>query len=204
MAQVHMPRMSDQEIRTIVTTGLQLTGMMADDEVPRLIVLLSQGLPHYAHLLAQEASLEAVRNRRTFVEVEDLLVGIDGAVRRTEHSVRDLYHAGIDSPRQDCLHKDVLLSCALVQKDGREYFRARAIRAWLRSLTGKDRRTGSYTKNLNALCQKGRGPCLVKEGEPRNFRYRFAHPLLQQYVLMAALRDNRVRLALSRAEDSAA
>ena len=51
LVQIPMPRMSDDEIRTIVDKGLARLTMAIDDGAREDLVLFSQGVPYIAHLL---------------------------------------------------------------------------------------------------------------------------------------------------------
>jgi Cdc6-like AAA superfamily ATPase len=60
LKQVQMPRMSDEELRSIITKGLELLGMTIDDQVTHKIVRLSLGFPHFTHLLAKYSAKAAI------------------------------------------------------------------------------------------------------------------------------------------------
>ena len=51
LVQIPMPRMSDDEIRTIIDKGLARLTMGIDDAAREDLVLFSQGVPYIAHLL---------------------------------------------------------------------------------------------------------------------------------------------------------
>ena len=55
------------------------------------VVELSQGLPHYTHLLSQHGGVSAVQSDRAQVTVTDLNYAIDAALRNVSQTVRDRY-----------------------------------------------------------------------------------------------------------------
>ena len=60
LIQVHMPRMTQAELDQIIDDGLQAAGMTIDSNAKQRISKLSQGLPHYTHLLGMHAAQAAV------------------------------------------------------------------------------------------------------------------------------------------------
>src|SRR6266487_4084372 len=100
------------------------------------IVLLAQGLPHYAHLMALHAS-------RAALDLHTLEMGqshVDAAVRKgiddVQQSVRKAYHKATTSPRKDNLFADVLLACALAKVDDLGTFAAQDVRGPMQEITG--------------------------------------------------------------------
>jgi hypothetical protein len=51
LVQIPMPRMSDEEIRSIIDKGLARLTMAIDDDAREDLVIFSQGVPYIAHLL---------------------------------------------------------------------------------------------------------------------------------------------------------
>ena len=63
LVQIQMPRMSETEIKQIVEIGLKKLTMTISTPALRQIVKLSQGLPHYAHLLGLNSVRAAIDGR---------------------------------------------------------------------------------------------------------------------------------------------
>lgn len=76
MAQIRMPRMNPDEIRQIVDSGYGQLEITADPKVTSLLVQLPQGLPAYAHALAQQAALSTIVHSASTVEEIDLRYSI--------------------------------------------------------------------------------------------------------------------------------
>src|SRR6202011_4734525 len=63
LIQVRMPRMTASEIEEIISKGLKRLGMSIREDARRQIVMLAQGLPHYAHLIGRHATRAAIDER---------------------------------------------------------------------------------------------------------------------------------------------
>ena len=55
LRQVHLPRMFDDEIGEIIDEGLAQAGFTIEPEARQQVISVSQGFPHFTHLLAQSA-----------------------------------------------------------------------------------------------------------------------------------------------------
>ncbi|WP_455133632.1 AAA family ATPase [Microbacterium aurum] len=191
LAQINMPRMSVGELSLIVTRGLETTEMTIDPSALSRITKLSQGLPHYTHLLAQQAALSAVSEGRDNVEPDDVRGAVVRATERTQESIASLYYSSTYSAREKNIYKEVLLACALAPADDRGFFAATAVRETLSKLLNRKVEIPQFAGHLNAFAGD-RGPVLRKFGAQRKFRYRFINPLLQPYVVMRGLEDELI------------
>ena len=116
LVQIRMPRMSPPELGEIIDKGLKKAAMTIDEDAKRRIVRLSQGLPHYTHLLTQSAAQRAVQVGRVNVDLTDVRVAIDTALTKAQQSTINAYHQATASPREN-MYKQVLLACALAVSD---------------------------------------------------------------------------------------
>lgn len=189
LVQVRMPRMSPEELDEIVTRGLDRVDMTIAGGARDRICALSQGLPHYVHLLAQEAAKEAAWNKSEHITFEDVLEAMKKAIDRAEHTLAKGYHAATQSPRAVTLYPAVLLAAALAPGDDLGYFAPADIRDPLRAITKKQYDIPAFSPHLHELCEPARGQILQKVGQPRRFRFRFRNPLHQPYVIMRALAE---------------
>lgn len=191
--QIKMPRLSDDELHDIIKRGARKLQFTFSDRVSNAIVSLSQGLPHYTHLLAQQAARQAALARRTTVEEEDWRPAIDSALSKAQQQILDLYHKATASAQKTSITPAVLHACALASKDVQGFFRPTDLVGPLSQITGKSYQIPSFVKNLASLAEADRGPAL----ETRTFadkrkRYRFANPLLQPFVLLKAEYQNPI------------
>jgi Cdc6-like AAA superfamily ATPase len=193
LVQVHMPRMSREEIGEIIANGLTRLGLGITTAVRERIVQLSQGLPHYTHLLCLHACRECMDRSRTEIGEECLEGAIQKSLSRAQQSVRTQYHVATMSPRKDHLYNEVLLACALAGCDELGYFAATDVRQPLRDITAKSYEIPAYSRHMNEFCSDKRGSVLEKTGNTRRFRFRFTDPLLQPYVVMMGYAAGRLK-----------
>jgi Holliday junction resolvasome RuvABC ATP-dependent DNA helicase subunit len=191
LVQVRMPRMSPPELHQIIEKGFAAVQMAIDDGAKRKISALSQGLPHYTHLLALYAGQRAAGAGRTQVTVEDVRAAIDAALARAQQSIISSYHKATNSPREN-LYPQVLLSCALAQPDSLGYFAAVDVRSPLSGIMGKAYEIPAFSQHLNAFCESARGPVLQRTGTTRRYRFRFENPLMQPFVVMDGIRKGLI------------
>ncbi len=69
--QIPMPRMSFNELTEIIADRYPQIGIDVGNDVRKMLVGLSQGLPGFAHLAGREAALSAIRRRARRVEEFD-------------------------------------------------------------------------------------------------------------------------------------
>jgi hypothetical protein len=187
--------LSRAELADIVVNGLKSVGMTAEPAAIEQITMLSQGLPHYTHLLAQQAAGLAVYHevgtmpgdKVTEADVESA-IGI--SIDRTQESIRDLYYRATYSARGN-MYKQVLLACACATADEKGFFQAAAVRKPLSAIMGKPHDIPQFALHLNYF-SGDRGPVLKKEGTQKKFRYRFINPLMQPYITMRGLREGMI------------
>jgi Cdc6-like AAA superfamily ATPase len=191
LMQVPMPRMSPAELNEIMEKGFPKLRMSIADEAKKQIAQLSQGLPHYTHLLALHAAQHAVTNDRLSVDLEDVQAATRLAVDQAQQSVVRAYHKATSSPRGN-LYAQVLLSCALAPTDDLGYFSSSEIREPMSTIMGKPYDIPAFSRHLNDFCESTRGPVLQRTGYPRRYKFRFINPLLGPYVIMNGLKKGLI------------
>lgn len=182
LVQVHVPRMSSDELLQIITNGMTKVGMNFDPAAAQRIVNLSAGLPHYTHTLALHAAECAVEHDRLDVQNGDVDTAIQSTINRPG-SLLSAYELATGSSRQT-LFPQVLLACALADKSDLGWFTATSVREPLERITGTAYDNSAFWSHLGAFCTPERGEVLQKSGRARQFRYRFVNPLLQPFVIM--------------------
>jgi hypothetical protein len=196
LAQIKMPRMSEAEIKEIITTGLTRLGMSIDANVLSRIAVLSQGLPHYAHLLGLHATRAALDELMLNVNMPVLDAAIKAAVGGVQQSIRSAWQKATLSSRKDNLFADVLLACALAEMDDLGTFASQDVRSPMRAVTGKAYDIPAFAQHLNEFSEGKRGNIIKKIGGGRRFRYHFTDPLMPPYVIMRGFADGKVTAAL--------
>jgi replication-associated recombination protein RarA len=71
LVQIHMPRMSTEELSEIVVNGLTSARVRIDKDALETLGQAAEGLPHYAHLFGQLAGRIALEDLRTTVRLAD-------------------------------------------------------------------------------------------------------------------------------------
>lgn len=187
LAQVRMPRMSVPELRQIIDAGLAEVGMTAEVAARDRIASLSQGLPHYTHLIALAAARRANDAASDQVRAEDVAAGIRDAAANAQETTMTTHHRAVMSARADSLYRQVALACALTRPDELGYFTAGAVRRPMAAIMGKPYAIPAFAKHMNEFCSDARGAILEKIGTRRNYRYRFRNPLLPPYIVMSGV-----------------
>jgi hypothetical protein len=190
---IKMPIMSDGELKAILITALSSLKMsMGDDEID-LIVSLSQGFPHYTHLLGQESVFAAINEGSWHVTPSQVRAGIVSSLAKTDQKIRSLYHNASVGQRKGALFPQVLLACAVARVDDLGYFRPADVRDPLCKITGKEYDIPNFAQHLDKFANdESRGPILEKAGTTRRFKFKFLNPLLRPFVIMKGLTDGLI------------
>jgi Cdc6-like AAA superfamily ATPase len=184
LVQIRMPRMSTKELYEIIDKGLARLDMTIADDAKEHIAFLSQGLPHYTHALALHACRNALEGGETRIKLADVAGAIKRTVDEAQETIQNAYHKATSSPRKENLYGEVLLACALADKDEIGSFSASAVRAPLKKITGKSYGIPSFAQHLKNFCDDSRGPVLHRSGIRRRFRFRFVDPMMQPFLIM--------------------
>jgi len=193
LAQIHMPRMTREELSEIVTRGMEAAQMKIKPAAVAKIAALSQGLPHYTQLLSQLAAQAALSRRVVDVETRDVDGAVLRALDRAQQSVVEAYEQATLASRRS-MYPQVLLACALAPDNDFGLFRPGDVREPLSKILGKPTPTASFARHLEELSEGSRGAVLQKQGSGRTSRFRFADPLLQPYVAMQGVAQGLVRV----------
>lgn len=193
LAQIHMPRMSHDELADIVDRGLQMVDMKIDDAGLSAIVTISRGLPHFTHLLTQTAARSVIEAGGREISSDDVRDAIKKLSYRTQETVLNAYRMATSSKRAT-IYPQVLLACALAPSDGRGMFAASDVVAPLSQIMDRRYPIPSFSRHLHALAEKTRGPALQRKGSEHRYRFRFMNPLLQPYVLIKGVSEEEIAI----------
>jgi Cdc6-like AAA superfamily ATPase len=188
LAQIQLTPMSESELVEIVQRGFKYAGLGWASGIDKGIARLSQGYPHYTHLLGLWAGRHALDGNRSEVIRDDLDTAIIDALENATGGVQQEYERAVASAHRVALFKEVLLACALAEKDPLGRFRTGDVRDPLHKITGKDYKTDAYQSHLAKFCEVNRGPVLKKTGTPRNYRWQFINPQLIPFVRLEGIR----------------
>lgn len=194
LIQIKMPRMSTEELKQLVLTRYTRCGITTDANAVWKIIFLSRGLPYYTHLLAMHAARYAIDNRKLVVTHEDVDKALEGAITELDQTIKEKYVMAVRSQRaEDTLYSPVLLACAFATTDELGRFQQSAVAAPLnRIITGKNYQASTFALHMNAFTEDDRGRVLQRFGTARNYRYRFADPMMQPYVILKGLNEGRL------------
>ena len=190
LIQVRMPRMSTEEMKQLVLTRYQRSGIATDEDTIWKIVFLSRGLPYYTHLLAMNAALTVIERRSLTVRHTDVDIALARSIAEMDQSTKEKYVLATRTQQSDTLYPSVLLACALASTDELGRFQQTSVAAPLNKLfPGKSYTASTFALHMNAFCGAARGSVLQKSGTTRNFRYRFSDPMMQPFVIFKGLHD---------------
>jgi Cdc6-like AAA superfamily ATPase len=190
--EVLMPRMSREELGEIVDKRLKQLGMTIDADARWKIIILSRGLPTYVHRLGKHAALKAVDGMRRHVTEDDVDASINDVLTGSLQSLRQAYETATTSNQPGNLFTEILLACALARADDAGYFVPAAVRDPLEKVLGRSMSIAQYQNHLGDWHTEKRGKVLQRAGDQRAYRFRFAEPAMQPYVLMKGISDGMV------------
>jgi Cdc6-like AAA superfamily ATPase len=188
LVQIRMPRMSREELAEIATKGVESARMRIAKASVSRITVLSQGLPHYTHLLTQLAAQAALNERRVDIALRDVEAAVARAIERAQQSVTEAYYRATTGDGDG--RRRVLLACALAKEDDFGFFSAADLDEPLGRLRGEAGAQG-LEEDLQELAKSE--AVLQRRKEAGAERYRFVNPLLQPYVVMRGLSEGLVK-----------
>lgn len=187
LAQIEMPRMSKRELREALQLCCAKAGLTIRQDAAAEIAGLSEGLPHYTHLLGLHAGQRVVQDDRTEITLSDVEAAIPKAV--LGHTIDDAYQLATRTAHKDALFRHVLLACALAPKNQLGFFNAGSIRDPLEVIAGRRLDIPAFSRHLSQFLEPERGSVLFREGVPKRYFYRFSDPILQPYVILKGVAE---------------
>lgn len=201
--QILMPRMPVSERKEVLETRLARLEMTISGDGKWKIINLSKGLPAYVHSLGKFAVFNALKSRRLNIVESDVDAAINDVIKASQQTLREKYENAVRSNNSRALFRQILTACALAKADDAGYFVPAAVREPLASILKRKVEIANFQDSLKAFSE-GRGGILERAGTERTFRFRFANPAMQPYVIMRGIDENIVdeeaKLALSSPE----
>lgn len=192
LEQIPMPRMSNTEMKEIISKRLPRLGMKIEPDALWKIITLSRGLPAYVHLLGMYAVQDAARTRRLAITESNVDAAIKRAVEKSQESVQRDYAAAIHTNRTDTLFKEVLLACALAETDERGMFSPNAVVQPLTKILRREVTIANFQNHLKKFISNERNRILVRKGKERAYKFRFRDPMMQPFVIMKGVEERLV------------
>lgn len=190
LVQVLLPRMRPEELREILTKAEESLKIKFSVEAASLIVNLSQGLPHYTHLLGLHSVRMSAARQMDQIERDAVFDALKEAVRQAQQTVTEKHTKATRSAHRDALYKHVLLGCALAATHSRDalgYFNPGSVAGPLSRILNRPVQIAAFSHHLSEFCAPKRAEVLERTGQQRNYRFRFRDPLLVPFVLMDAM-----------------
>jgi GTPase SAR1 family protein len=192
IAQIKVEPMTVTELSQIIQNGYGFAGVTYEKGLDVKIATISQGYPHYTHLLGLWSGRQAVENNEYEITSEHLHLAIPRALKNAEGGLQHQYEKAIVSSRKDALFTQVLLACAMAEKDSLGRFSTRAVQPPIKNITGIDYISGAYQGHLSKFCEEDRGKVLVRTGKKKSYRWKFTNPQLIPYVLLKGISDKLI------------
>lgn len=188
LAQVKIDRMRSADLRKILANAEKILEMNFAEDAASLIVHLSQGLPHYTHLIGLHA-VRSAAHRLSLRNIlrEDVFEALKKAVKQAEQSVTEKHTTAIHSAQKNALYRQVLLACAITaarNHDALGYFSPSSVAEPLSQILNRPVALANFQNHLIEFSSAKRGLVLERDGQPWGFRYRFRDPLLVPYIFM--------------------
>ncbi len=187
--QILMPRMDSAELLEIIHGAETITGMKYSEAAQNIIINLSQGLPYFTHQLGLCSAKAALTKKKLNVATVEVKTGIEVSLSSSEESLKEAYRRAIYSRKPNAMYKEVLLACAIAEKDPFGYFKMTDVVDPLSRIRQKKVVPGAFAAHLASFCSDNRGSILLKKGSPQNYVYRFVNPLLQPYTIMHGISE---------------
>jgi hypothetical protein len=191
ISQVFLRRMTPDELKVILSNAEKKLGIKFSEQAANLIVHISQGLPHYTHLIGLHAvRVAAKENYSSQIERDDVFKALEGATKQAEQSARERHTKATHSSHRDALYRQVLLACAVAaaqSHDALGYFNPASVVNPLSNILNRVVEIANFNAHLSEFCQAKRGPVLERDGQPRAYRFRFHDPMVVPFVFMDAV-----------------
>ncbi len=146
--QIHMPRMSNIEMREILEKRIPQLGLTIHIDALWKIITLARGLPSYVHLLGMYAVQDAAKHRSSRISEEHVDAAINRVLSRSQESIQREYAAAVHTNRTDTLFREVLLACALAIPDDRGVFTPKAVVGPLTKILDREIKIANFQNHL--------------------------------------------------------
>ncbi len=198
ISEVSMPRMHPEELRAILAKGEERLGMKFEPDAAEFIVKMSQGLPHYTHLIGQHATRQACSRGSRVITLNDVSESFREATSRAQQTIVKQFTLATRSAHKDALYGSVLLACAITASrsiDDLGFFQPASVVEPLKEvMPDREIQIATFRNHLAEFCEEKRGPILERTGQQRNYRYRFRNPLMPPFVIMNGLSNDLIRV----------
>lgn len=184
LKQIEMPRMSKDELRTIIDKGMNKAGLSITEDIKERIVGFSSGFPHFTHLISKYCAKECVYDDEEMITEKHYKSALELAINNANQSIKNSYQKATIASKAKSKFEDVVAACSLAEVDEHGTFATKDLVEPYYLVTGKKVIAGNLSYNIQKLCDSSRGSILEKIGGSGNIRYRFLNPLMKVFVKM--------------------
>jgi len=184
IAEIEMPRMEDKEIIDVIHKRVSQMGTTMSESAIWDCVFLCKGLPYYAHLVGLHSVQAACDRHSLKIDRDDVAKATERSISGANQSIKEAYEAAIYSERTTNIFQEVLVACALSEKDPLGRFSAKSVSTRLKQITGKAYDQPQFAYHLKEFCSDSRGNLLERFGAQRQFRFRFREALTEAFVVL--------------------
>jgi Cdc6-like AAA superfamily ATPase len=177
LRETKLRRMSDSELREIVTSGASVLRLEFKSEVISSIVRLSDGYPHFTHLIALKCAEEAIAGNRVYVDKDALKAALKLSVTDAEGTLRRVYEESVRSSSD--MYRVILTSAATI---GSEEFSAADLRKAIAQKTGEEVSQNSLNNYYQKLISAD-GHTIIRR--TAHGYYRFEDPRMASFIRIA-------------------
>lgn len=186
LVHVELPLMSDDEIETIFTKGLDRLGMGYENTVVTQVPKLAGGFPHYAHLLGLACAKAVVHAEAAAVSHVHFDQACSIALEDAIEKYRDAF-ARATATTQVSRYPRVLAACGYAQTDGRGVFRATDVVDAFRRVFGESLSVQAVVPALGEFLSNDRAGVLAPVPVAGRQCYKFTDPMMRPYCRLKAM-----------------
>lgn len=115
LRQVHLGRMSNDELKYILRRGETVLDLKFDHTVEENILSICDSFPYYLHLVAINAAWSALDRGSKTVELADYNTALRAAAQDCEESLRTAYQTAILSLKNSQIYRQIIWSLAAME-----------------------------------------------------------------------------------------
>ena len=140
-------------------------------------------------------------NGRIDITEDDVDNAINEVVQSSQQTIKHAYEEATRSNQARALFRHTLTACALAKVDDAGWFMPSAVVEPMSNILRRPIAIANFQDTLRDFVER-RGCVLQRTGEPRNYRFRFANPAMQPYVIMRGISDGIIDEKAKRALSS--
>ena len=186
LVHVELPLMSDTEIETIFSKGLDRLNLKYEETVVKEVPKLAGGFPHYAHLLGLACAKAAINSDVAAVGHVQFDQACSIALQDAIEKYRDAF-ARATATTQLSRYPRVLAACGYAQTDGRGVFRATDVVDAFGRIFGESVSVQAVVPALGEFLSLDRARVLTAVPVAGRQCYRFTDPMMRPYCRLKAM-----------------